>query len=79
MTVNETPVSATRSDGPVNDRAATTHSLRRTNPKGQKFLGTCVLCGEENLPMEAALRPCPNQRGLTQDDALIEAVRGDDD
>lgn len=52
------------------------HSLRRTNPKGEAFVGTCVLCGETGLPMTAALRDCPNQRGLTHAEALIEALEG---
>lgn len=50
------------------------HSLRRTNPKGIPFIGVCVLCGTEGLPLEAAISFCPNQRGLTEDEALIEAI-----
>lgn len=51
-----------------------THALRRTSPKGQKFFGTCALCGTPNLPMEAATWPCPNQRGLTAEEALVEVI-----
>jgi hypothetical protein len=58
-----------------------THSLERTSPKGRglKFVGTCVNCGVENLPAEAALWPCPNPDGVTQDDALIAAITRDSD
>ena len=52
------------------------HSLRRTSPKGpgQPFIGTCTLCGTPNLPASAVHEECPNQRGLTCDEALIEAI-----
>lgn len=38
-----------------------THTLLRTNPKGKgiDFIGRCVVCGEENLPAEAAAQQCP--------------------
>jgi hypothetical protein len=55
---------------------ATTHSLERTNPKGQNFIGRCVLCGATNLPAKAALWPCPNSRQVSQEDMLIEAIEG---
>ena len=45
---------------------------------GQKFIGTCVLCGETGLTSGDALKPCPNQRGVTQDEALLEAIEGGD-
>ena len=52
------------------------HSIRRTSPKGpgQSFIGICVLCGQENLKASDALKECPNIRGLTQDEALIEQI-----
>jgi hypothetical protein len=53
-----------------------THALERTSPKGGPFLGTCCLCGATNLPMRAALEPCPNPRGVTSDEALMQAIRG---
>lgn len=55
-----------------------THSIERTTPKGpgHKFVGTCVLCGERGLVASDALKECPNQRGLTQEEALIEAIKG---
>lgn len=51
-----------------------THSLERTNPKGQPFIGTCRLCGAPNLPMSAAREYCENIRGLSSDEALLEAL-----
>lgn len=37
-----------------------THSLRRTNPKGeQPFIGECVYCGKTGLTMAAVHLPCP--------------------
>ncbi len=57
---------------------ATTHAIERTSPKGGPFIGTCRLCGTPNLRMGDALKPCPNQRGLTADQALIECIEGDD-
>jgi hypothetical protein len=55
------------------------HAIERTSPKGpgQKFIGTCRLCGTKGLTMGDALMPCPNPRGLTSDEALIEAIDPD--
>lgn len=53
------------------------HSLERTSPKGQKFVGVCVLCGTPGLTFEDMKNDeCPNQRGLTEDEAVIEAITG---
>ena len=54
-----------------------THALIRTSPSGALFLGTCIQCGMKDLPMRAALEPCPNPRGLTSGAALLE-VMGED-
>lgn len=56
------------------ERAARTHALVRTSPKGTLFIGTCTQCGTKDLPMRAALEPCPNQRALTRDGALLEVL-----
>ena len=55
------------------------HAIERTSPKGpgQKFIGTCRLCGKKDLPASAALEECENWRGLTSDEALIEAITGE--
>ena len=54
------------------------HYVERSSPKGQDFVGTCRLCGMTGLKAEAALQHCENVRGLTDEQALVEAVRGDD-
>lgn len=56
---------------------ARTHSLRRTNPKGERFIGVCVLCGQAELPAEAVAWECPNLRRLSDDEAVIEAIIGE--
>jgi hypothetical protein len=58
-------------------KAARFHALERTSPKGhgQAFIGTCTLCGKAGLPASAAHEYCENTRGLTEDEALLEAVR----
>lgn len=53
-----------------------THALERTSPKGGPFIGTCRLCGKAGLRLGDALKPCENQRGLSADEALLEAIEG---
>ena len=57
---------------------ARTHSIERTSPKGpgQKFIGTCTLCGKKGLTFKDMDEECPNQRELTKEEALIEAIGG---
>ena len=54
------------------------HAIERTSPKGpgSQFLGTCRLCGIQNLPASAARLECENPRGLTNDEALLETIEG---
>lgn len=52
------------------------HSLNRTSPKGHSFVGTCSLCGKQSLTLADMNSECENTRGLTQDEAVIEAVLG---
>ncbi len=54
------------------------HAIERTSPKGpgSPFIGTCRLCGTPGLRAEQVWEECPNQRGLTQDEAVIEAILG---
>lgn len=54
----------------------TKHHINRTSPKGQSFVGTCILCGKPNLSAKDALGDCENVRGLTSEDALIEVITG---
>ena len=52
------------------------HSLRRTSPKGQAFLGVCTLCGKENVTLEQmGKEECPNVRGLSEEEAVLEAIK----
>lgn len=54
------------------------HSIERTSPKGpgNKFVGTCRLCGTPGLTFANMDEDCPNQRGLTREEAVIEAITG---
>jgi hypothetical protein len=54
------------------------HHLVRTSPKGpgQDFIGTCTLCGRQNLTWDAIKQDCENVRGLSQGDALAEFIKG---
>lgn len=54
----------------------TTHAIERTSPKGGPFFGTCMKCGRTNLPGSAALEPCDNPSGMSEDEALIMAIEG---
>lgn len=55
-----------------------THSLRRTSPKGpgSPFIGTCTLCGRAGLKASQAQEYCENVIGLTNDEALVDAIKG---
>lgn len=55
------------------------HVIERTSPKGpgQKFIGTCRLCGAKNLPATAAFEPCENWRNTSRTNAVVEAVTGE--
>lgn len=53
-----------------------THALKRTNPKGQSFIGVCTKCGKDNLPSSAVTEECPNPAGIGKDEALLNAIRG---
>lgn len=49
--------------------------INRTSPKGGPFIGTCAACGKRGITnlMEDG---CENVRGLTQEQALHEAIEG---
>lgn len=53
-----------------------THAIVRTNEKGVPFIGTCINCGAENLKISDAQKECPNVRGETNKENLIEMLRG---
>jgi len=52
--------------------------VNRTSPKGQPFVGTCAACGRRGITLEQTRTDgdCENFRGMTQEDALVEAVTG---
>lgn len=52
------------------------HAIERTSPKGkgQKFIGRCIKCGEENLPMQAALQTCPADGVMSNGAAILELL-----
>lgn len=58
---------------------ADVHSLRRTSPKGGSFIGTCTKCGLENIPLSQMHQSCANPANLSQDDALMLAIRDGDE
>ena len=53
-----------------------THTIHRSSPKGKgmKFIGTCTQCGEVGLTIADANKYCPNQRGLSHAEALMNAI-----
>lgn len=51
------------------------HALRRTSPKGGPFVGVCTRCGKENVTLDQIAEECPNIRGISSDDALIELIK----
>jgi hypothetical protein len=53
------------------------HHIDRTSPKGGPFRGTCRLCGTPGLTIEQVNDDCPNQRGLSSAEALVEAITGE--
>lgn len=61
----------------MSDRIAFFHSLRRTSPLGQSFVGVCVNCGKTGVTLsDAQHESCPNLRQATEDESLIEAITG---
>jgi len=50
--------------------------INRTSPKGQPFIGTCASCGKTGITFDRMREECSNPRGLTQEQALLEAIEG---
>ena len=51
------------------------HALNRTSPKGQPFVGTCSQCGKQGVTIkQMRTEECPNIRGISEDQALLEAL-----
>ena len=55
-----------------------THAIKRTSRKGLPFVGQCIKCGEEGLPMKAAQQPCPADAIMSDEQALIEILETPD-
>ena len=55
---------------------ATTHSIERTSPMGEKFIGTCVLCGTAGLTIGQAREACANPRNVSQEQSIMDAIEG---
>lgn len=52
------------------------HAIIRTSPKGEKFIGTCMKCGEKNLTIADMVKHCANVSGMSDEEALIRALEG---
>ena len=52
----------------------TGHAIVRTSPKGTPFVGTCTKCGLTGLTPRNMHDECPNVRGVSEDDALMEVL-----
>ena len=51
------------------------HGLERTNPKGETpFIGRCVYCGKDGLPMSAVNEPC--DKAPDQGQQVLDAIEG---
>jgi hypothetical protein len=59
---------------PAQEPVGKYHSIERTSPKGEPFIGTCRLCGTSGLKTADIYSPCGNQRGLSENAALLEAI-----
>jgi hypothetical protein len=54
--------------------SARMHCTRRTSPFGEDYIGTCYLCGKTGIGDAEMFEECENFRGLTQGEALVEAI-----
>lgn len=59
------------------ERRSTTHAIQRDSPKGDKFVGHCVLCGARNLSAAQLNELCDNPDDVTEGEALIRAIEGE--
>jgi hypothetical protein len=53
------------------------HSLERTNPKGEDFIGRCVQCGATGLSL-GDMTECKNPGKVSVADSIIAAIEGPD-
>lgn len=56
------------------------HALTRTSPKGpgQQFLGTCIKCGLEDIPLSRMNEECVNVADITDGEALSILIQRHD-
>lgn len=52
------------------------HAITRTSPKGegQKFIGRCIKCGVEGLGVGDALKDCPADGVMSDEQALFDLL-----
>lgn len=50
--------------------------VNRTSPKGSPFVGTCAACGKRGLTPKTMHGECANQRRMTYEQAILEAIEG---
>jgi hypothetical protein len=48
--------------------------VNRTSLKGAPFVGTCAACGMTGLTSATMQGECENVRGMTNEQALLEAI-----
>lgn len=53
-------------------------TIIRTSPKPGPFRGRCPACGKEGLTLFDMNAECANPGGMTQEAALLAAVKGED-
>ena len=56
--------------------------VNRTSPKGpgSPFIGTCAACGKTGITSEMLpTDECENVRAMTPEEALLEAIKGNED
>lgn len=52
------------------------HALERISPKGTPFVGKCMKCGRDGLRMGDALKDCPADEVMSDEAALLRALKG---
>lgn len=57
-----------------------THAINRTSPKGpgQRFVGTCMKCGQTGLTFADMGKECVNPAGFADEETLLCAIKGPD-
>ena len=53
------------------------HSLVRTSPMGQPFIGTCILCGVQGLSLSSAFKMKCESESAGKDHVVLAAIKGE--